>query len=123
MNANAAASIAVTGLDAVYYLAKDFERGVAFYRDTLGLTVSMESERNVEFDLGDGNTFGVSFMPDVWYPGGGAIFAVKDLDAAVVRLKGAGVKFYTDGTIESPVCRIAWCEDSEGNTFAIHKLK
>ena len=60
---------------------------------------------------------------DVWYPGGGAIFAVKDLDAAVRRLKDAGVKFYTDGAIESPVCRIAWCEDSEGNTFAIHKLK
>lgn len=73
MSAKTAASIAVTGLDAVYYLAKDFNRGVAFYRDTLGLTVSSESERNVEFDLGDGNTFGVSHMPDVWYPSGGAI--------------------------------------------------
>ncbi|HTA37954.1 MAG TPA: VOC family protein [Candidatus Acidoferrales bacterium] len=123
MSAKAAASIAVTGLDAVYYLAKDFKRGVAFYRDVLGLPVSMETERNVEFDLGDGNSFGVSFMPDVWYPGGGAIFAVSDLDAAVQRLKDAGVKFYTDGAIESPVCRIAWCEDSEGNTFAIHKRK
>ena len=123
MSTKTAPSIAVTGLDAVYYLAKDFKRGVAFYRDLLGLTISTESERNVEFDLGDGNTFGVSYMPDVWYPGGGAIFAVKDLDAAVRRLKDAGVKFYTDGAIESPVCRIAWCEDSEGNTFAIHKLK
>jgi predicted enzyme related to lactoylglutathione lyase len=123
MTAKAAPSIAVTGLDAVYYLAKDFKRGVAFYRDVLGLTISTESERNVEFDLGDGNTFGVSYMPGVWYPGGGAIFAVKDLDAAVRLLKDAGVKFYTDGALESPVCRIAWCEDSEGNTFAIHKLK
>ena len=87
MSTNAAASIAVTGLDAVYYLAKDFKRGVAFYRDTPGPDVSTETERNVEFDLGDGNTFGVSYMPDVWYPGGGAIFAVKDLDAAVQRLK------------------------------------
>ena len=123
MSSSATASIAVTGLDAVYYLAKDFKRGVAFYRDVLGLPVSMETERNVEFDLGDGNTFGVSYMPGVWYPGGGAIFAVKDLDAAVRLLKDAGVKFYTDGALESPVCRIAWCEDSEGNTFAIHKLK
>jgi predicted enzyme related to lactoylglutathione lyase len=123
MSTKTAPSIAVTGLDAVYYLAKDFKRGVAFYRDLLGLKISMESERNVEFDLGDGNTFGVSYMPDAWYPGGGAIFAVKDLDAAVQLLKDAGVKFYTDGAIESPVCRIAWCEDSEGNTFAIHKLK
>jgi predicted enzyme related to lactoylglutathione lyase len=105
MTAKAAPSIAVTGLDAVYYLAKDFKRGVAFYRDVLGLTI------------------GVSYMPGVWYPGGGAIFAVKDLDAAVRLLKDAGVKFYTDGALESPVCRIAWCEDSEGNTFAIHKLK
>ena len=62
-------------------------------------------------------------MPDVWYPGGGAILAVKDLDAAVQRLKDADIKLYTDGAIESPVCHIAWCGDSEGNTFAIHKLK
>jgi predicted enzyme related to lactoylglutathione lyase len=123
MIAKAAPSIAVTGLDAVYYLAKDFKRGVAFYRDVLGLTISTESARNVEFDLGDGNSFGISHMPGVWYPGGGAIFAVADLDAAVRHLRDAGVKFYTDGAIESPVCRIAWCEDSEGNTFAIHKLK
>jgi predicted enzyme related to lactoylglutathione lyase len=122
MSATAAGSIAVTGLDAVYYLAKDFKRAIAFYRDTLGLTISSESERNVEFDLGDGNTFGISHMPGVWYPGGGAVFAVADLDAAAQRLKDAGVKFYTE-VLESPVCHIAWCEDSEGNNFAIHKLK
>jgi predicted enzyme related to lactoylglutathione lyase len=25
--------------------------------------------------------------------------------------------------MESPVCRIAWCEDTEGNNFAIHQRK
>jgi predicted enzyme related to lactoylglutathione lyase len=115
--------IAVTGIDAVYYLAKDHKRGIAFYRDVLGLKIAREGPNFVEFDLGDGKTFGLSHMSDAWYPCGGAMFAVADIDAAVQRLREAGVRFYTDGALESPVCRVAWCEDSEGNNFAIHKLK
>jgi len=115
--------IAVTGMDAVYYLAKDFKRGVAFYRDVLGLTVAREGENFVEFDLGDGSTFGMSHMPDRWYPCGGAMFAVRDMGDAVQRLREAGVHFFTEGALESPVCHVAWCEDSEGNNFAIHRLK
>jgi predicted enzyme related to lactoylglutathione lyase len=123
MTATLTTPIAVTGIDAVHYLAKDFKRGVAFYRDVLGLTVARGEDGDVEFDLGDGNTFGMSHIPDTWYPCGGAIFSVADIDAAAARLREAGVRFFTDGIIESPICRIAWCEDSEGNNFAIHKLK
>jgi predicted enzyme related to lactoylglutathione lyase len=25
--------------------------------------------------------------------------------------------------METPVCRIAWCQDPEGNNFAIHQRK
>jgi predicted enzyme related to lactoylglutathione lyase len=123
VNATLTSPITVTGIDAVYYLAKDFNRGVAFYRDVLGLAVAREGDNYVEFDLGDGNTFGVSHMPHAWYPCGGTIFTVTDIDAAAARLHEAGVKFFTEGIIDSPVCRMAWCEDSEGNNFAIHKLK
>ncbi len=46
MSANTASSIAVTGLDAVYYLAKDFKRGVAFYRDSWVFNRLVRERRN-----------------------------------------------------------------------------
>jgi predicted enzyme related to lactoylglutathione lyase len=112
-----------TGIAAVYYLAKDLARGVAFYRDVIGLPVAREEAHFVEFELGDGSAFGVSHMPGVWYPGGGVMFEVPDINAAVARLREAGVQFYTDGALESPVCHVAWCADPEGNNFALHQRK
>jgi predicted enzyme related to lactoylglutathione lyase len=115
-----------TGIDAHHYLAKDLERAVAFYRDVVGLRPSPDAtwEHGTEFELGDGAIFGVFKMPDnSWYPGGGVIFGVGDIDAAAQRLRDAGVHFFTNGVLDTPVCRIAWCQDPEGNNFAIHQKK
>lgn len=114
------------GIDAHHYLAKDLPRAIAFYRDLLGLTPSPASawDHGTEFELEDGSTFGIFAMPDgSWYPCGGVIFAVGDVAAAAERLRDAGVHFLTNGVLETPVCRIAWCQDPEGNTFAIHQRK
>lgn len=115
-----------TGIDAHHYLVKDLERARTFYRDVVGLQGCAETtfDHGTEFELGDGSAFGIFKMPDdSWYPGGGTIFAVTDIDAAAKRLQDAGVHFYTHGIMDTPVCRIAWCEDSEGNNFAIHQKK
>jgi predicted enzyme related to lactoylglutathione lyase len=56
-------------------------------------------------------------------PSGGVIFGVTDIDAAAARLRDAGIRFFTHGLLDTPVCRIAWCEDPEGNNFAIHRRK
>jgi predicted enzyme related to lactoylglutathione lyase len=120
---NATAIAGATGIDAHYYLAKDLQRAIAFYRDVIGLKVAREFSEGIEFDLGDGSTFGISHMPDEWFPGGGVIFAFDDLEAIEAKLRETGVRFYTDGVINTPVCNIAWCEDPEGNTFAIHMRK
>ena len=116
----------IRGIDTHHYLAKDLQRAIAFYRDVLGLTPSATAswEHGTEFDLGDGSTFGVFKMPnDTWYPCGGVVFAVEDIDAMAGRLEEAAVHFYTHGVMETPVCRIAWCQDPEGNNFAIHQRK
>ena len=44
------------------------------------------------------------------------------LAALIADLKAKGVAFPADD-IESPVCRMAVCLDSEGNSIILHKLK
>jgi hypothetical protein len=57
-------------------------------------------------------------------PGGGIMFAVDDLKAAVPEFKGRGVPFEDDGAIEeTPVCFMAFGTDPEGNTFILHQRK
>lgn len=56
-------------------------------------------------------------------PGGASIaFEVEDLDVLVTRLKSEGVKFMNDD-VQSPVCRMAILQDTEGNTIILHKLR
>ena len=115
--------VTATGIDAVHYLAKDFQRAVAFYRDVFGLPVAVARQNSVEFQLPDGNTFGVSYMAGAWYPCGGVMFAVDDVHAVVERARAAGARVLTGGAIETHNCTVAWCEDTEGNNFAVHRRK
>jgi predicted enzyme related to lactoylglutathione lyase len=54
--------------------------------------------------------------------GGTIAFEVEDLDRLMSDLKSKDVKFTSD-VIESPVCRMAVCLDSEGNSLLLHQLK
>ncbi len=49
--------------------------------------------------------------------GGTIAFEVEDLDRLMTDLEGKGVTFKSD-IIHSPVCRMAVCLDSEGNSVA-----
>ena len=121
--ATQAAPVVATGIDCVAYCTKDFARAKDFYTNQLGLRPSCESESWTEFDLNDGTTFSIVQLPNgQYYPTGGAMFAVPDVHAAVDSLKSAGVKFFGD-IYESPVCFMAWAEDTEGNNFAVHQRK
>jgi predicted enzyme related to lactoylglutathione lyase len=73
--------------------------------------------------LADGTTFALAKLPgDTWYPTGGAMFAVPDVAEATKRLREAGVAIHGDVT-DSPVCYMTWCDDTEGNNFALHQRK
>jgi catechol 2,3-dioxygenase-like lactoylglutathione lyase family enzyme len=117
---------AIKGIDITTYLVKEPDRAIAFYRDTLGLKVGQEyGGQGAEFTLDDGATFGIWKMNDgTWRPGGGVMFAVDDAKAAVDLYKSRGVKFEADGAVEeTPVCFMAFGEDSEGNSFILHQRK
>ncbi len=49
-------------------------------------------------------------------------FEVDDIEKLMGDLKTKGVQFKTD-LIHSPVCRMAVCLDSEGNSILLHQLK
>ena len=49
------------------------------------------------------------------------MFAVPDIQQAVEYYRGRGVEI--EGPEESPVCHMAFGEDSEGNNFILHQRK
>jgi predicted enzyme related to lactoylglutathione lyase len=54
--------------------------------------------------------------------GGTISFEVDDIEHLVGDLKAKGVTFVSE-MIQSPVCRMAVCLDSEGNSLLLHQLK
>lgn len=125
--ATAQSTATITGIDAIYYLAQDFDRARRFYETAFGLRASMEMIGEgggsfVEYDLPDGTTFGLAKMPDSpWHMNGSIEFAVPDVDAAVAQAKAAGATLNDD--IDLPTCRMAWLTDTEGNSFCLHRRK
>ena len=114
----------VLGIDTTAYLVKDVERAKKFYRDTMGLTLTSEfGGQGCEFVMPDNTTFSLWKMDDgSWTAGNGVMFSVGDFDKAVEQYRNAGVKI-APHTEDSPVCKMAFAEDSEGNTFIIHYRK
>src|ERR1700742_5190011 len=109
------------------YPVKDMARAEKFYRETLGLGPSTGSVAHgwVEFDLPHGGCLALtthSGSQPSTNAGGTIAFEVADLDGLVARLKASDVAMpATD--IQSPVCRMAVCVDTEGNKIVLHQLK
>lgn len=109
----------------VAYSVADVARSLAFYRDTIGLTVAQNfGDKWVEFDVG-GTTFGIgNGSPIGAAPGSSqltAAFEVDDVVAMRTRLKEHGVAV-TD-LHEGPSCTSCFVTDPDGNRFAIHQAK
>jgi predicted enzyme related to lactoylglutathione lyase len=120
----ASPAVSITGMDITYHVVTDVPRALAFYTEVLGLkpTSVDPGGQGAEFELADGQTFGV------WTPGGGDVkphagtmFAVPDAYAAVASIRARG------GTIadvqETPVCYLAIGSDPDGIGFIIHQRK
>ncbi len=108
------------------YPVKDMPRSRAFYEETLGLGPSRNGATSpwVEFDLPGGGCLAITNVTGDEPRSDGATiaFEVDDLPATIADLKSKGVTFKAED-IESPVCRMAVCLDSEGNAIILHKLK
>jgi catechol 2,3-dioxygenase-like lactoylglutathione lyase family enzyme len=112
------------------YPVRDVARARKFYEETLGLEVGSSGTNDgkawwVEYDLPGGGCFAITnFIEDAPSDaaGGTIAFEVADLDRLMDDLKQKGVTFKSD-VIQSPVCRMAVCLDTEGNSILLHELK
>jgi predicted enzyme related to lactoylglutathione lyase len=114
----------IKGVDLFGVLVSDPARAIAFYRDVLGMTPTIidEQGRGAEFTLSDGSTFGVWDGKQFGkISGGGVMFAVDDVHAAVADFRSRGA-FLSD-PLETPVCFMAFGEDPDGNGVTIHQRK
>lgn len=126
--ATAEKTATITGIDAIYYLAKDFDRARKFYEGAFDLKPTFEMIGDegggsfVEYDLPDGATFGLALLKDTpWHMNGSIEFAVPDIDSALKRAVAAGATLNED--VDLPTCRMAWLQDTEGNSFCLHRRK
>jgi predicted enzyme related to lactoylglutathione lyase len=111
----------VNELDHVYYWTVDMVRGVAFYRDVLGLRlVRQDGDNWAVFDAG-GRMFALHGAVEgrPVEPGGAtAVFAVEDLDRSMSRLRERGVEFGHEGDVQG-YARFASFADPDGNTVQL----
>ena len=111
----------ITGIDIHTYPVKDADRAIAFYRDIFDLKLTWELPgMGAEFELPDGSTFGL-WKGGERPPGGGIMFAVPEINAAVAELRQRGVN--VGDPMEHEPCFMAFAEDTEGNQLILHQRK
>ena len=125
MSSTTSATATIVGVDIFGPATRDAKKLIAFYRDVLGMvpTAIDESETGAEFELSDGTTFGV------WQPqeppdkaaGYSALFAVRDINAAVSEFRSRGAQL--GDPFETPGCFMALGSDPDGNAFGVHQRK
>jgi predicted enzyme related to lactoylglutathione lyase len=111
------------------YPVIDPMRARKFYEENLGLTLGSNGHRGdqwwIEYDLPGGGCLALTNFtgeqPSA-SSGGTIAFEVADLDALIADLKSKQVTFKSD-IIDTPVCRMAVCLDSEGNSILLHQVK
>jgi predicted enzyme related to lactoylglutathione lyase len=112
----------IKGVAAVWLPVQDMGRAVAFYGDTLGLTVTQHDDDWSEIDA-NGLRIGLNGSPQETPHGdGGALVAFQpdgDIEDEVARLKDAGVTF-PDEISEHPWGRIVPFKDPDGNDLQLY---
>jgi catechol 2,3-dioxygenase-like lactoylglutathione lyase family enzyme len=114
---------------AILICVRDRARGIAFYRDTLGLKLTAEDHFAAVFDI-SGVMLRVSTLAD-FVPHEHSIlgFRVKDVTATVKTLREKGVVFNIYPhfkqdelgiwTVPSGSTHVAWFKDPDGNVLSI----
>lgn len=103
----------------------DVDRARKFYKEALGLRPGLQGNQGdqwwIEYDLPEGGCIALQNF-DASQPGGNALaLEVENLDALIAHLKAHGVTFKSD-IIHGPRCRMAMCNDTEGNALVLHQL-
>jgi predicted enzyme related to lactoylglutathione lyase len=119
--------LTVTEIAFSCYPVTDMARARVFYETILGLTPTMTAGEPggmewTEYDIGSG-TLSIGAGAPGWKPtaeGCSVGLEVEDFEAAIAHLKSKGVKFHLE-PFATPVCRMAFIYDPDGNAICIHK--
>lgn len=116
--------IGVERTDFVGVAVQDRERAVEFYGETLGLRRNELAHAewpefetgNVTILLSTPEQTGVPFSPS----NTAIALRVPDVEAAMERLREAGVEFMFPEAYDSGVCHMAFFKDPDGNALILH---
>ena len=99
----------------------DLAASVQFYRQ-LGFRLIVSSPPHyARFECESGTTFSLDLTPDGTGATGVVVyFEVTDVDAAVTRLKAAGLTFESDPVDQPWLWREAYLRDPAGNSLCIY---
>ena len=119
--------IRVTEIAFSCYPVADMPRARAFYEGVLGLKATYTAGEPggmewTEYDIANG-TLSIGVGAPNWQPradGCSVGLEVEDFDAAIAHLRASGVKFHLE-PFTTPVCRMAFISDPDGNTICNHK--
>ena len=117
--------IDVERTDFVGVAVQDRERAVKFYGETLGLKRNeLAHEEWPEFETGNVTILlstpeqtGVPFSPS----NTALALRVADVEAAMERLRKAGVEFTFPEAYDSGVCHMAFFKDPDGNSLILRR--
>ena len=109
------------------YPVTDMARARKFYEEILHLKPTMTvgeagGMQWTEYEIGSGTLSLGCGAPD-WHPrsdGCSVGLEMQDFDSAIAELKSKGVKFKME-PFPTPVCKMAFISDPDGNTICIHK--
>ncbi|MPY11006.1 VOC family protein [Arthrobacter bussei] len=111
------------GVATVWVPVEDMDRALAFYRDTLGLDVSMQEDEWAEIDAG-GLTIGLNAREDTHGgAGGGAVISLEpegSIEDELERIAARGGASVEGDISEYPWGRILPFKDSEGNDLQLY---
>ena len=119
--------IHVTEIAFSCYPVTNMARARAFYEGVLGLKMTYHAGEPggmewTEYDIANG-TLSIGAGAPNWKPradGCSVGLEVEDFDSAIAELRAKGVKFHME-PFPTPVCRMAFILDPDGNTICIHK--
>jgi len=117
-------AVSLTAIGQIAVRAKDLDRAVAFYRDTLGAPFLFRVPNLAFFQVGEVRLMlSPAENPDFDHPGSVIYYKVEDIDGAYAALKEKGVSFLDAPHLIAKMpdhdLWMAFLKDSEENTLAL----
>jgi len=125
----ATSPFSLSAIGQIFVRARDLDRAVRFYRDTLGMPFLFQAPPQMAFFQCGPTTVmvGVPERPEFDHPASTIYYLVPDIDAAHATLRGRAVDFISEPHLVHRAADyelwLADFRDSEGNVLALMARK